>query len=224
MSYSVNGPYGFLPPIHNPPRLRNGVFVVPYSNLPAIRDVVLCPEPRPPVDIEQDADYISHTRNRSIIAAKDGSDSETPENIIRYNAETSKALDDRVETFKNLFNKTLLDFGAPASLAYEQSSAEVEAILFSKFGIELKIDSEILDYANAVIDADVLSKLFAETTISKQVIDESLKDFIIKSFDRVRTDIRNRSKSDMIARYKAKLNNLYAEEEKPNFAVSRGRK
>lgn len=224
MSYSIHGPYGFLPQIHNPPKLRNGVFIVPSSELPIITNSVLCVEPPDPVDIDEDANYISNPRNRSIVAPPHDPNSSEPENIFKYDASTSKELDSKVNQFKSLFNKTLLEFGAPASLAYEQASAEVEAILFSKFGVELKIDSDILDYANAIIDADILAKLFAASSIDKNIVDATLSDFIVKSFDGVRTTIRNKSKSDMIARYKAKLNNMYAEEDRPEFAVSRGRK
>jgi hypothetical protein len=223
MSYSNIGPYGFLPQLHNPPKIRNGVVVVPESELPFIRDATLAPEPKQPVDIDQDAEFISQTRNRSIVTSKNDSSSETPENIFRYDAKTSKALDERVNHFKSMFNTTLLEFGAPASLAYEQASAEVEAILFSKFGVELKIDSDVLDYANAIIDADVLTKLFASTDIDKDVIKATLSDFITKSFDSVRSSIKNRNRADVIARYKSKLQNLVAEEDKA-FAVSRGRK
>lgn len=178
------------------------------------------------VDIDDDAAYISEARNRSIVSDKDDpSIQNAPENIVKLDAQASKQLDSDIKDYKSLFLSTLRDLGVPASLAYEEASGELEAIVFAKYGVEISIEQEVLEYANAILDADILNKLLARTTIDKRVVDDVIKDFMLKHMEDVRAKLKGKHRFDVMRRYNSKYQHMVAEEEdRPTAAVRGSRK
>lgn len=223
--YSISGPYGLLPSFHAQklPTVRKGFHELEALLMPVVNKGVNIIETYKSVDIDDDAAYISEARNRSIISDKDDpSIQNTPENVIKLDAKTSKQLDTDVGDYKNLFLSTLRDIGIPASIAYEEASGELEAIVFSKYGVEISVEQEVLEYVNAILDADILTKMMTKTTIDKKVADDTVKDFLLKQMDDVRAKLKGKHRFDIMRRYNSKYQNMVAETEVPPTAAVRG--
>lgn len=180
---------------------------------------------QPTVDIEEDARFISKASNRSIVSPKNGVDPEEPENVITFTRELSSAITGDVSTFKDMYKDIYLKLGIPSNFGFDEACGEVEAIISAKFGTDITIDADIIEYVNSVLDTEVLASVLSKCThIPEEVRSKVIHDYMAKQFEDKRVKLASARKSEIIRRYKEKYQNMVGEEERPTAGVVRSRR
>ena len=180
---------------------------------------------QPTVDIEEDARFISKASNRSIVPKKDGVDPEEPENVIVFTRELSEAVSKDVADFKSIYKDVYLKLGVPSNFGFDEACGEVEAIISAKFGTDISIDADILEYVNSILDTEVLSAVISKCQhIPESVRSQIIHEYMSKQFEDKRSKLASARKSEIIRRYKEKYQNMVGEEERPTAGVVRSRR
>jgi len=185
------------------------------------------------IDLDESADAIQKTESRLLIRpelkrlrSRAKANDIGADNVIDVSDEQITTILDSVEGKADGFRNLLLKRTVPLLLGYDIAAGESEAVVRDILKTDIEIDDELVEYIGRVSIADMLAETLKSCeNIPESVRSDVLKDWLIKSFDGVRTEKSNEksraNKSSLLRRMKSEYDNMKANGA-PMIGTSRG--
>lgn len=170
------------------------------------------------IDLDDSADAIQKTESRLLIRPelrglrRRASKNEIgAENVVNVSDEKVDEIIDSIESRADRFRASMLSKTIPLLLGYDIAAGESEAIVRDLLKTDIEIDDELVGYISRVTVADMIGETLSECpNVPESVRADVLKDWLIKSFDGVRTEQANAKKSGLLHRLKNDYENMIA--------------
>lgn len=150
------------------------------------------------IDLDEDAEALSKTESRLLIKprlnqirARGKQDHISPENVFDVDSEVIDQTIDTINDQAAKFRRHFLDSVFSPILGYDIAAGEAEAIARDCLKTDLEIDSELVPYIERIGLANIIGSMMEESkSVPEAVRADVLKDWLIKSFDDIRADLK----------------------------------
>lgn len=182
------------------------------------------------IDLDETADAIQKTENRLLIRPelhrirnRSNKDGISSENVIEVSDDQVTDIIDNVEEKADTFRSLFLRRSIPLLLGYDIAAGESEAVVRDILKTDIEIDDELLGYIGSVTLADMISETMKTCdNIPDNVRADVLKDWLIKSFDGVRSERSGAQKSNLLRRLMNGHDGIIANGQMPLLGTARG--